>query len=212
MTNKKIASLLLWVAGLVVASYGMYFLSIGQFAVVDISVARMTVGWHTPFLNAIMFVVTLFGRELLIVLVAVVTAALYLKRHVADALLLVVGMSAAWVLQFVLKIVFVRPRPFFSPITIETTYSFPSGHALAAFVFFGFMALYVFWQTKRHAPRFYALVSATILVLAIGVSRVYLGVHWLSDVLGGYVIGVWLLTLMTVLRPAFVKRFQTLEP
>ncbi|PJE76052.1 phosphatase PAP2 family protein [Candidatus Uhrbacteria bacterium CG10_big_fil_rev_8_21_14_0_10_48_11] len=212
MRKQNITRILLWLAGFIVASYGIYFVSQGPFAVLDVWVAHVVITLRSPLLNIILFIATLFGRELLIAFIAIAVATLYLRRHAADALLLAVGTGSAGLLQFVLKHIFARPRPLFSPLTIENTYSFPSGHSLSALVFYGLLALFVYWYTTNHQRRVWAAVIASLIILAIGFSRVYLGVHWLSDVIGGYLIGGWLLVLLASLRPYFVKRFGRIRP
>lgn len=91
-----------------------------------------------------------------------------------------------------LKLVVQRPRPL-GGLENESTFSFPSGHALIAVVFYGFLTYY-FWQSaKNQAQKYLALALGVILISVIGFSRLYLGVHYLSDVLGGYSLGaLWL--------------------
>jgi undecaprenyl-diphosphatase len=109
------------------------------------------------------------------------------------AVLLVVTMGGAAILDNLLKFVFrvPRPTPFFgnSPMS----FSFPSGHALFSSCFFGAAALFFVRRTKSR-PRKSVLASVlVVLVFGIGLSRVYLGVHYPSDVAGGYLVGIfWL--------------------
>ena len=109
---------------------------------------------------------------------------------------------AAGLLNFVnapLKLLIGRPRP--SPdlievFAVESDKSFPSGHAFYAITIFGFLAYIIFVNLKKSILRTILLAAFTALILLIGVSRVYLGVHWPSDILGGYLIGGTFLILL----------------
>jgi membrane-associated phospholipid phosphatase len=102
-------------------------------------------------------------------------------------------------LNWLLKGLFQRPRPHFAhPLVVETSYSFPSGHAMESFVVYGMLAyLAVLWLRSWEA-RMAAVCGAALVVVLIGFSRMYLGVHYFSDVVAGYAAGgVWLSALMT---------------
>jgi undecaprenyl-diphosphatase len=92
-------------------------------------------------------------------------------------------------LNQVLKLFFARPRPdVFPPLTVEHSYSFPSGHMMAAVSVYGFIAL-ILWKRRQ---RLLALMSA-LLIPVVGFTRIYLGVHYPSDVVGALAVGVaWL--------------------
>lgn len=91
------------------------------------------------------------------------------------------------------KIAFQRPRPIFGVIT-EATFSFPSGHATMAVAFYGFLVYCLGRKTKSRLIRLNWLLIGGLVISGIGLSRLYLGVHFLSDVLGGYCLGsLWLI-------------------
>lgn len=98
-----------------------------------------------------------------------------------------------------LKLTIKRPRPSADLVQVlsqEQDYGFPSGHAFFAIVILGLLAYFVFINMKNHTLRTVVLVGLIALILLIGTSRVYLGVHWPSDVIGGYLIGGVLLTAL----------------
>jgi membrane-associated phospholipid phosphatase len=146
--------------------------------------------------------ITTFGSTLVLALV-VAAAAAYLvpRRRGRDAALLVATLVGAQLLTWILKAVFERPRPTFEdPVATASWFSFPSGHALSSIAVYGALA-YVFVGHVR-SPRARAVVAGVaLLVAAIGFSRLYLGVHYLTDVLAGYSAGVaWLLLVIGVLH------------
>jgi undecaprenyl-diphosphatase len=127
----------------------------------------------------------------LVVVVLVGSAFLWLTRHHHSAYLLLASFFGAWVLNNMLKDVFERPRPpVVTHLASVATSSFPSGHAMSSMAAYGAIALLVTrLQTSRPA-RAATWTLAALLIAVIGASRIYLGVHYPSDVLGGYAAGL----------------------
>jgi undecaprenyl-diphosphatase len=118
------------------------------------------------------------------------------KKHRA-ALLLVVTAVGAIVLDGVLKLAFhrLRPQPFFG-FPLPRSYSFPSGHALVSFSFYGMLAWIITRHCQERWKRVLVWTFAVALIALIGISRIYLGVHYPSDVIAGYLAaGVWVSAL-----------------
>jgi undecaprenyl-diphosphatase len=110
-------------------------------------------------------------------------------------------MTGALALDLALKYAFHRERPpvFFG--TEPASYSFPSGHALCSFCFYGVMAGLIAARVRSPALRIAVWALAALLVIAIGVSRVYLGMHYPSDVIGGYLAAaVWVSAMLVLDR------------
>jgi len=113
-----------------------------------------------------------------------------------EAILIPVG-GLLTLVNTALKLAVNRPRPSADLIHVlspEQNNTFPSGHAFFAVVILGLLAYFIFINLKNHTLRMVALVGLIALILLIGTSRVYLGVHWPSDVIGGYLTGGVLLT------------------
>jgi undecaprenyl-diphosphatase len=140
--------------------------------------------WATPW----MLWITKLGNWYVILIEALLLLALLLaKRHMQDARLLAVTMLGAVLLDTVLKVVFQRARPSaYFGFPLPATYSFPSGHALVTLCFVGFVAGLMNRYVKTRAGRWIVWMVAGLLVFFVGLSRVYLGVHYPSDVLAGY--------------------------
>jgi membrane-associated phospholipid phosphatase len=103
------------------------------------------------------------------------------------------------VVNLLLKDLFAPPRPSFEhPLVVDTSYSFPSGQAMEAVVVYGMLAYFVLLTSKAWGKRAVAVCGAAILVLMIGLGRVYLGAHYVSDVVGGFAAGgAWLSAVIT---------------
>jgi membrane-associated phospholipid phosphatase len=154
----------------------------------------------TPPLTTFFLVVTALGSVETVVLLGVIVAGVLARRRqwlYLGTWITAVGGSA--VLNHLLKDLFARPRPFFEhPLLLETSYSFPSGHAMDSFVVYGMLAYFAVLALKSWRARTAVVFGAALLVLLIGFSRMYLGVHYFSDVVAGYAAGgVWLSTLVT---------------
>jgi membrane protein DedA with SNARE-associated domain/membrane-associated phospholipid phosphatase len=154
----------------------------------------------TPPLTTFFLIVTALGSIEAMVLLGVIVAAILAwgRRWVfLGSWLAAVAGSA--VLNYLLKVLFARPRPHFEhPLLVETSYSFPSGHAMESFVVYGMLAYFAVLALRSWESRVAAVFGAALLVVLIGFSRMYLGVHYLSDVLAGYAAGgVWLSALIT---------------
>ena len=135
--------------------------------------------------------ITSLGSITVLVLVAVaVISFLALSRQRAAALLVLIAVGGGTLLSSLLKVGFARPRPELVPHAVQVyTASFPSGHAmLSAVTYLTLGALLTRVQSKRRVKT-YLLTLAVILTLLIGLSRIYLGVHWPTDVLAGWCVG-----------------------
>ena len=143
--------------------------------------------------------ITFFASEVMILLVSLVLIIVFKnKKYGAFALLNAISIL---ILNILLKLIFMRDRPYDLMIITESGYSFPSGHAMASLGFYGFI-IYLLWHfniTKRMKILFSIMLS--ILILLIGMSRIYLGVHYASDVLAGYMVsGAYLILYITFIR------------
>lgn len=121
-------------------------------------------------------------------------------------LLLALVVPGGMLINSALKVLFDRARPTWDdPLLTLTTGSFPSGHAAGSTLFYGFLACYLVLRMKSDTARALAILGCAAMVVLVGFSRVYLGVHYLSDVLAGMSLGTaWLALCMIALR-AFAR-------
>lgn len=159
-------------------------------------------GWTTFFEN-----VTRLGNvPTLAVVTAIAAIVLWRKGRRAELHLLLLAAVGVQILTFGLKLGFERERPFFAdPLATESTYSFPSGHASASLAVYGTLGFILARHLADRRARIAALAGAAALILLIGFSRLYLGVHFLTDVIAGFSIGLAWVTLCAVLLHLHVR-------
>ena len=155
-----------------------------------------TSGWTTFFEN-----VTRLGNVPVLAMFTTVGAiVLWRKRRMAELQLLLLAAIGAEILTIGLKFGFERERPFFSdPLATESTYSFPSGHSSVSLAVYGTLGFIAARHARTRRAQIAALALAAVVVLLIGFSRLYLGVHFLSDVIAGFSIGLAWVALCVVL-------------
>ncbi|KQS00618.1 hypothetical protein ASG12_07010 [Williamsia sp. Leaf354] len=178
---------------------------------VDHDVTEWVADHRTGWLTDVFRVITTVGNTAAMTLIAIVAAIVLWRIGSRDrALTVLIGSASGWLLMQALKHLVARPRPEprFRVIAIDT-YSFPSGHAMMSAVVLGLVAVAA-WQTstwvRAHAP---ILAIAPVASLLIGASRIYLGVHWTTDVVAGWLIGaIWVVLAVAVARALRTRRGQ----
>jgi undecaprenyl-diphosphatase len=136
--------------------------------------------------------ITALGTGLVVMMIVLISALfLIATQHRFSAFLLLVASAGGIVLNAVLKSSFDRPRPqLFEWLTVPSSSSFPSGHAMSSAIVYFTVAYLIARLEKRRWMRTLTIISSLLLVLLISVSRLYLGVHYPSDVLAGMIIGL----------------------
>ncbi|MDZ8185841.1 MAG: phosphatase PAP2 family protein [Nostoc sp. ChiSLP02] len=154
-----------------------------------------------PNLDSLMLFITNLGNPSTVVIVATLTfLLLWWQRYREEAKVFVFVCLGALILNTELKLFFSKPRPeLWDRLISETSFSFPSGHALGSMVLYGFIA----YELATHYPQFAKVIYTLVVILiaAIGISRLYLGVHWPTDIIAGYGVGfLWLMICITMLK------------
>jgi membrane-associated phospholipid phosphatase len=169
----------------------------------DQRLAEWLRGWATDPLTDVFRAITTLGNFVTLFVVTVIAVAvLWRRRERTDGVFVAFAFLGAQVLSSGMKLGFRRERPFFpDPLATESTFSFPSGHALVSLAVYGSIALVLARRLRRRGDRLVLFGATGLLVLAIGFSRLYLGVHFLSDVLAGFAAGAaWVALLYVALE------------
>ncbi|WP_448570449.1 diacylglycerol kinase family protein [Trichothermofontia sp.] len=201
----------LWVLGRLATGF-FWWQTIADF---DFSLLMRIHSWANPALDQIMLGITRLGNaEVVLPTALLVLGILWGRQEQRQVWTCLTAFLGALVMNFSLKPLFMRLRPDLWPTLItETSYSFPSGHALGSTVLYGMIA----YLLGRHFPKYqrWFYGAALVLVGLISFSRLYLGVHWPSDVIAGMSIGfLWLMVGVTMSRLQDLReeQAQTRQP
>jgi undecaprenyl-diphosphatase len=197
-------------AGALVAIAGTYaftrfagHVSSGSTQSFDESVLRWIGEHRSPMLEPIMMEITFLGTGTVVMaIVAVSGLFLWLSNHKYSAALLLICTLGGILLNNLLKVGYSRPRPqLFDWVAPALSWSFPSGHAMSAAAVYGTVAYLAARLQKRHIHRVITMVCAVVLICMIAITRLYLGVHYPSDVIAGVIIGLaWAAFCMATLE------------
>lgn len=203
------------IVGIIVAAAGTWLFGEfadrvmqGQTQAVDEAILRWIETHHSTFLDEAMLEVTALGTGVVVLMVVGISALfLSLTRHRYSALLLLVATAGGIVLNNVLKSFFDRPRPqIFEWGEHASTSSFPSGHAMSATIVYTTVAYLASRLAGKRWIRWVTMLVAAIIIVLIALSRMYLGVHYPSDVMAGVIIGLaWAAFCMATLEA--IQRF-----
>lgn len=151
------------------------------------------------FMDMFFRVVTRFGDEEVLILIAV-ACLIFIKNRKIGANI-AINLASVGLINHLLKEVVQRPRP---PIELrmveESSFSFPSGHAMASMAFYGLIIYYIYNYVKNKTIKNVACTILSVLIFLVGVSRIYLGVHYASDVLEGFLMSIaYLIIYITII-------------
>ncbi len=179
----------------------------------DQQISALIYNWRSPELTKIMLFITNFGASYMLITAVLIVILFVWKKHKMEALAFGVILIIGLILNVSLKEVARRQRPMLAPLVIEKSYSFPSGHAMNSSVFYLAVAFYTYHFTRKKKVSLGVTIGAMMMILLIGFSRVYLGVHYPSDVIAGYVVGLWWLVTAILISKSFswVKHFRLEE-
>lgn len=146
-------------------------------------------------LTPIVKVITHVGGAKIVLVLTVL--AIILIKGLKNKLFLLTGVVGTAGLNVVLKHIVQRERPNINRLIPEKGYSFPSGHSMMSMAFYGMLIFLIFKYVKNTALKWTLIVILTILLSTIGITRIYLGVHYPSDVIGGFVVSLTYLFILT---------------
>jgi undecaprenyl-diphosphatase len=188
------------------------FLDKDGLAVLDRPINQLIVNLRTPFLNKVMFFITLTGSWQMVVFGSLLSVLLLIaaqKRRYTLALLL--SNISALVFINISKVIFSRVRPpIENALITEHGFAFPSGHSYFAVVFYGLLAYFWIRHLHQKLAKIIIFILGSGFIILLGFSRIYLGVHWTTDVVAGLSMSLaWLTVIITYIE--YKKRFFTPE-
>lgn len=141
----------------------------------------------------IMKAITFLGDGVSLLGIAVILVLALKDKLFAISIPLNLGIIS--LLNFILKNIVRRSRPIGFRLIEETGFSFPSGHSASSMAFYGYLIYLIYKRCKNKVLRTVSIVLLSLVILSIGISRIYLGVHYASDVIGGFILAILYLIL-----------------
>lgn len=183
----------IFVIAILIFSFLAYFVLEGKTGEFDSFIYKIVTFNKTDFISDFYKFITNFASGIMVGIISLVFLIIFRNKRYGGFIFL--NVFNIFVLNFLLKLLFMRDRPYELMIIDEVGYSFPSGHAMAAFGFYGFI-IYLLWHFNlaKSAKIIFSVLLGALIIL-IGVSRIYLGVHYASDVLAGYMVSLAYLIL-----------------
>ncbi len=148
---------------------------------------------RTPLLTQIMKAVTFLGEAEVLIGIAVIYMLICKNKKIGAVVLLNLGCVALF--NHILKFIIKRPRPSLEHLVVADGFSFPSGHSACSMAFYGILIYLINKKCKNKKIKYILTAILSVLIIAIGCSRIYLRVHYPSDVLAGFTFGLIILSL-----------------
>ena len=149
--------------------------------------------------------ITNFGGAIFIILLTVILIAVIKNKKIGLSIL--TNLAIITILNQLLKRILQRPRPTEYRIIEESGYSFPSGHSMISMAFYGYLIYLIYKYVENKNVKCILISLLSVLICLIGISRIYLGVHYTSDVLGGFLISIsYLVIYISAVNNVFCRK------
>ena len=135
-----------------------------------------------------LIIITNISSAYSLIVISILLLAIMKKKKIP--LLICLNLISAYIINATAKLIFTRPRPSGINLIEESGFSYPSGHAMISMAYFGFIAYLIYKNSKNKLSKTILIITLSIIILLIGFSRIYLGVHYLSDVRGGFLLSI----------------------
>lgn len=156
---------------------------------IDQRTAQFFLSIRSDKLTAFFKAVTILGSWEIVGVISIIVGIIFLwRKNNRAAIVLWLTLFLNESIVYLLKNTVDRLRPL-NALIVETDYSFPSGHSAIAVAFYGFLTFILLQKCKNRGQKIVIVTLAILLIFLIGISRLYLGVHYATDIIGGYVVG-----------------------
>ncbi len=178
-----------------------YYISVNPIPSFDLKISLFIQKYHSDPLDKIMLAISIFGELPYSLVMVMIVAAIFYKLKYQRESYFILSILCSGLIILAVKNIIDRPRPtefYVRLVEINRFQSFPSGHVLSYILFFGFMM--VLMRTLKHLPvltRNIISYTSLFFIITIAFSRVYLGAHWFSDTLGGFILGLICLIILS---------------
>ena len=149
-------------------------------------------------------ILTSLGSALVIIILTIVLFIAIKNKKIAISV--VINLIVITILNNLLKIIFLRPRPNVNNLILESGYSFPSGHSSTGMAFYGYLIYLIYKYVNNKKIKIPLIIFLSLIIVAIGLSRIYLGVHYASDVLGGFLLAIVYLIIFITIANKYIEK------
>ena len=179
-----------------------------QLVEIDMAFANALHAAATPQSTMIYRAISFVGLEGVWIIGLLLAVFFAIRRQWLHLAMLIIALGGGMLLNNALKALFARARPAFAdPFVVAQNFSFPSGHAMFSLIGYGMFTYFIWSSLSNHHLRILLVFAASLLVILIGISRMTLGVHYLSDVVAGFAAGgVWLAACITAMNTIYRRK------
>ena len=164
-------------------------------SIIDETIYNVIIQLFSVPTTLIMTFISHLGSATAVILLSIIFLILLKDKKLAASIS--INLVLVYLINVIIKEIVARPRPEILRLVHETSYSFPSGHAMVSAGFYGYLIYIAYKKLSKKSLRNTVIALLSILILLIGISRIYLGVHYASDVLAGFVLSIAYLGLFT---------------
>lgn len=156
-------------------------------------------------ITPVTIVITNFGGAITLIGLTIIFLLVIKNKKISLSILFNLGIATF--LNILLKNIIQRPRPEGFRLISETGYSFPSGHSMISMAYYGYLIYLIFKFVKNKKLKTFLIIILGVLILSIGISRIYLGVHYTSDVIAGFVLSIsYLIIYTSIIKKYIIER------
>jgi len=174
---------------------------------VDNLLESFVIGIRSDSLTSFMTTITSISRAYFLITMSIVL--LFILKNKKHALLIIINLTCVFLSSQLLKLIFRRARPDGEHLVSVMGYSYPSGHAMVSLAYFGFILYLINKKITNKLLKIILTIITIVLIILIGFSRIYLGVHYATDILAGFLLAsAYLIVFLTVIKPVEVKQWK----
>ena len=155
----------------------------------DTAIYNVIYSLNSETLNVVMITITNIASSIILILLAIASYFVLKDKKISQYIMLNLGI--AFILSRILKLIFSRERPQkVMQLVHENGYSFPSAHTLIGVAFYGFIIYLIYKKVDNKKVKITSITLLTLMLIMIGISRIYLGAHYATDVIGGVIFAI----------------------
>jgi len=170
-----------------------YFIFSDKINYLDTSVHSYILGIRNDNLTSILLTITNISSAYALIVLSILLLIIIKEKKIP--LLITLNLICSYALNILTKEIFTRPRPEGINLIEESGFSYPSGHSMVSMAYYGFIAYLIYKKQTNKLVKTIIIISLLLTILLVGFSRIYLGVHYLSDVIGGFLLSIFYLMI-----------------